>query len=297
MASSLQSTAPDYADALTAAWFEFDEDTKMPAWFPDTAETLQMLADGFTVPDSYFVFDVETVGGFDFHKALITEIGWGVVVDRQMANSEGLILDWTRHPGIDQAWLRNAVDETRRAMEEKGREFHFSYERLRDEGVPPLEALHTYSTLLYEYITRDELIVAHNGWRFDRGMVNGHMWRFFHGYKLPWRANSIFDTGLCEKAMQMNRPPYRDETLDEWFKRINAARIRGITWNLDQHCMTKYRLAERYHLDTSQSHQAGFDCLVTHYLMETFRSLMEVLTGCSGSPSPTAGQSTSSPRN
>jgi len=227
-------------------------------------------------PENYFIFDLETCG-FSPRKDLIVEVGWAVVRDRQIVNCEGMLLDWTRMPWVDQHWLRNQLLRVERAYTEKGRAWNIPYERLADEGVEPLEGLAVMGQLLHESVLDDEWIVGHNAWGFDRRMIDGATSRFLK-LKIPWKPGAIFDTGLMEKAAQLHRPQQPGESRDEWYGRVSANRA-SIQWNLDGHCVQKYKLVERFNLDLSEMHQAGFDCIFTHCLFETFRQIAEAYDG------------------
>lgn len=278
MAASAESGPRGLADAHADAWRRFiGRDEIPPSWFVDAAETLELLHQHHDFPDNYLVFDTETTGGFSPASALIVEVGWAVVRDRQLRDSQSLVLDWTRDPRIDQNWLAYSLDRTKREMEAQGKPRHFTYDYLRTHGVPPWEGLHVLVTLLYEALAHGDMLVGHNAWRFDRGMVNGHTARFMNGYQLPWGENHIVDTGLTEKGIGMNRPPYAYETLDDWYTRVNGSRIKGVTWSLDQVCVPKYRLVERFGLDMTQAHQAAFDCRCCWALLETYRALIVAL--------------------
>jgi hypothetical protein len=246
--------------------------------FRDEAEVLEALGQQFEFPDCYLVLDTETCG-FSPTKDVMVDLGWAVIRDRQIVNQDNLLLNWSAYPGVDHGYIQRQLLLLERKYGEIGRPFYYPWERLCDEGIPPLEAIHTYTTLIYEHIQRDEQIVGHGFWRFDRNMIDAHTQRFLSGYLLPWRLNSIIDTGLMEKAAQANRPPYDNDTLDEWFQRINNANIKGVKWNLENHCVPKYRLVERFNVDMRLMHTAGFDCTLIHYLMETLRQLTEVLSG------------------
>lgn len=229
-------------------------------------------------PDDYLVTDVETTG-YSFNNDYVIDIGWAVVRGGKIVHNEGLLLDWRKHPHADVSFIQNQLRRQAEDYAKQGRPHYYPWERLCDEGISPLEALHAYATLIWEYINRGEQIVGHGFWRFDRKMVDSHTQRFLKGYLLPWRQNSIMDTGLMEKAMQMNRPPWPGETLDEWNKRINNANAKGVKWNLETHCVPKYRLAERNGLNMSLIHTGGFDCVLIHHLLQTLRHLAGVLNG------------------
>ncbi len=244
--------------------------------FREEAEVLEALGRQYAFPDDYFVIDVETCG-FSFDRDFIVDVGWAVVVDRKITDSNSLLLDWSQVPA-DHGYIQSQLLRLEREYAQIGRPFYYPWERLCDEGVHPLEALHTYATLIYDYIQREEQMVGHGLWRFDRKMIDSHTHRFLQEYKLPWRLNSILDTGVIEKAAQASRPPYANETLDEWSKRVNNANIKGVKWNLEM-CSRKYRLIDRYQLDASKQHTGDFDCVLIHYQLETFRQLAEILNG------------------
>lgn len=250
----------------------------MPWEMQSEFNVLTQLGQVAAFPDNYFVADVETTG-YSFNNDYIIDVGWCVVRDGEIRHNEGLLLDWRRHPHADIAAIQRQLRRQADDYAQIGRPHYYPWERLCDEGVDPCEALHAYSTLIWEYINRGEQIVGHGLWRFDRKMIDSHTQRFLKGYLLPWRQNSIMDTGLMEKAMQTNRGPWPGETLDEWNRRINNANVKGVKWNLESHCVPKYRLAERYNLDMRLMHTGGFDCVLIHYLLNTFRQLSEVLNG------------------
>src|SRR5215471_18744769 len=79
--------------------------------------------------------DTETTG-VSFDDDLIWQAGHCLVKDRALVNKDGFILDWTRHPAVDQGWLRARLEETRRHVEQDaegrptGRTFQISYEKM-----------------------------------------------------------------------------------------------------------------------------------------------------------------------
>jgi len=280
MAQTAGSGPQGLADLHADAWRRFvGHDELPPDWFLDTAETLMLLHQHHDFPTDYMVFDVETVGGFDPTRALIIEVGWATVRNKVLVDAQSLVLDWTIDPRVEGGWLNDSLEYTKREMEKKGKPRHFTYDYLHEHGVPPWEGLHVMVTLLYDAFMRGEKLVGHNAWRFDRGMVTENAKRFMNGYQVPWGENRIIDTGLMEKGITMNRPPYDYETLDEWYTRVNNSRIKGVTWALDTVCVPKYHLVERFGLDMQKSHTAAFDCRCTHHLLETFREMIAALCG------------------
>lgn len=246
--------------AIMRHWFGPPGYSEIPPFWPN-------------YPDDYLFLDVETTGK-DFGLDLITEVGWAIVRGRRVIDYGGQLLNWQALlPPEQWAWVCDRLEECNAAMAAKSRPTHITPERLVAEGVSPIHALATYADILQGAIEYGDLLVGHNAWFFDRQMVDSNLLRFC-GRRLPWHANAIFDTGLVERASQMNRLPWLGDTLDKWQARA-AAYPYNTQWNLDVHCVRKYQLAERFNLDLSQLHRAGFDCVVGHLLFETYREIGE----------------------
>lgn len=228
------------------------------------------------IPDDYLVLDVETLG---YGKEVpIAQIGWGVVKDRQLVNVESLLLNWLL-PEYGQCpdWVRSQILRITGDMAKKGKRYCTTAERMEREGLDPFDVIDSYRKLINMYVDTGGLVVGHNVWAFDRIRIDHHCRQFFDE-SIRWRPNSIFDTGLTEKAAQSNRPPFPEETLDAYYQRINGG-FSKIKWNLEEHCVTKYKLAERYGVDPSLAHDAGHDCRLTYCLFETYREITESMYG------------------
>ena len=243
-------------------------------------EALRLLGEQFVFPDTYLALDTETTG-FSRTQDYIIDAGWAVIKDRQIVNQESLLIDWSKLDGVNCSVIQQKLIKQAEDYAEMGRPHYYPWERLKDEGEHPLDVLYAYASLIYEHVIRDDsIIVGHGFWKFDREMIDSHTFRFLKGWKAPWKHNSIFDTGLTEKALQMNRPPTEVETLDDWLRKINGSRMKGVYWSMDRHCEPKYQLSRRFDgVDMSQMHTAGFDCTLIHHLLETFRQLFEVIHG------------------
>lgn len=244
----------------------------------DTLNPLQEVIGG--LPDHYTVFDTETTG-FRFSSDLIVEVGWCVVRDRKVESYGGCVIDWTTSPIVTPAWLQDKLARTKEAVEFKkgkptGKNYRFTYDVLSEEGAEPREALETFRSMLAERVERNELLIGHNAWHFDANMVNGNFQRFTDTGKIDWKVNSIFDTGLVEKASQLGpgMRPWPDDNLTTYFKRISNRRA-AVKWALDTHCVPKYGLVEKHDLQMDEAHTAGFDCYVNHLLLEHWREAME----------------------
>lgn len=223
-------------------------------------------------PDNYVVFDTET-SGRDFRLDLILEFGWAIVSNRQVVDTAGVIINWYGHPAVDWSDLCRRMESCRVAMANKGRTYHFTPERLLAEGVPYDIALPQIHDILLGAMRG--LTIGHNFWSFDRNMLDSLRVRFVDGQRYEWPVNSIFDTGMAERASQLNRVPWSNDTMASWHERVSKPPYKGVRWALDDWMTPKYNLAKRYNLNTDMAHTAGADCCTTHAAFDTFRLISE----------------------
>jgi len=245
--------------------------------FRNEAEVLELCSRTFSFPDSYAIIDCETTG-FSREDDLIIDVGWMVVKENAVLHECSMLLDWSQHD-VDHAFLKDQLLRQATEYGRAGRQHHYSWERLCSEGLPPMEVLQAFAMFIYDYINKPgSMVIGHGFWNFDREMIDAHTNKFMGGYVLPWQPDSIFDTGLLEKAAQSLVFPYAGETLDMWYTRINAHHIR-VKYNLEGHCVPKYHLIERYGADLAGMHTAACDCRLIYCLYDTYKQLTEVLNG------------------
>jgi hypothetical protein len=191
---------------------------------------------------------------------------------------ESLLLNWSLPQyDLDPAWIREQIDRITQQMAAQGKTYCTTYERMCSEGIDPIDGIEALLDLLQTYIKAGQKIVGHNAWAFDRVRVDHHTSQFFDEV-IDWGTDSLIDTGMIEKAAQMNRPPYAGEPLSEWYSRVRGG-FSHIKWNLENHCVEKYRLVERFGVDPHLAHDAGHDCRMTHALFETYRQITEAFLG------------------
>lgn len=237
-------------------------------------QVLRDFASYFPLPDDYLVIDIET-SGFSSDKDVIIEAGWAVVRARKVVHYTGLLLDWSKVPGVDTGRIQSQLAQQATAYQQKGRPHYFPWERLQAEGEDPREVLQAYMTLLRDYMQRPyPALVGHGAWRFDRQFIDKSLQRYLPDAYVPWVPNCVLDTGLIEKSLYLGTYPWAGDTLDLWSDRTNRAYLRQ-KWNLPEHCEQKYKLSSRTGLDPALSHTAGADCVMTHALLETYREMLE----------------------
>lgn len=222
-------------------------------------------------PSNYVSIDIETTG-FSPTNDYVIELGWTTAVNRQAVEVSSILVDWSTCPGIDWGYFCHRMATTAAKMAERGRPYHFTPEMLRDQGLPFDEAMARIRQVLDKALTG--VVVAHNGWQFDRSRLNGLRQRYIDNRPFNFHETSLIDTGLFEKASQQSRTPWAGETLPNWYSRA-AAPPWNIKWSLEEIIIPKYGLDRRYGLNPQLAHRGAFDSRVCHHAFETFRDIGE----------------------
>ena len=128
---------------------------------------------GGTFPVDYTTFDTET-SGFSPARDVIVEWGHCIVRDRKVVDQNSILINWFGSGLIDDTWLAQSLLRVQRHMADDGRNFAITEERLRDEGSSPEEILPWMHEFLMTLLDSDEILVCHNGWRFDVRMLESH---------------------------------------------------------------------------------------------------------------------------
>lgn len=248
--------------ASRSGWFLADELDLVGA-------TMRHIFGPAGIPESYLVVDLETTG-FKKDYDVVTQVGWAVVVNRQIVNCEALYLNWEGTEFVEHGWMRHRLRQQADNMAQRGIQQKITADMLERLGIEPLSVLNVLFDLMLGYVSRNQLIVGHNFWKFDSAFLDYAFDRFMRK-EFPWTHSSIMDTGIVEKASQLNLPRYESETLDDWFDRVERKRAHS-KWGLDS-CVQKYNITQRFGLGLDQHHDAGHDCRLTWAVFETFREL------------------------
>jgi hypothetical protein len=240
----------------------------------------ERFAGRFGFPHNYTCVDLET-NGVKPATHQICAIGHTIVRDGRPAETKEVFLNWPDFPDIDHLEFQRHLHDAERGMTGQGKPFHHTWERLQSQGRPPLEVLQKYLEMFEAMEARREILVAHNGWRFDIELFQAH----FHNWlNIPFIFDPelVYDTGIAEKASQLDDYddplPLTGETLQQFSWRIGELPRRGVYWALDRYCDEQYGLFEKAGVDHSQAHSAGADSLVLAYLMEEHKKLAGVAT-------------------
>lgn len=229
-------------------------------------------------PDDYVCFDLETTG-FSRKNDYIVEWGHCIVRDRKPTNRLNIIINWYDSGLVagGDAWLTKQLHRVRHEMRKAGREFRVTPEIMQRDGVSPEEALPWIFDFLTMLKEQEEILVTHNGWKFDVEMLQNHFQDFMEE-EFEFDPNRLIDTGSVEKASQIyddqRALPCKGETMKDYFIRMAHWILPGVYWNLDTWCVEKYDLANKYGADISEAHAADYDAWLVHLLMEEFRALL-----------------------
>lgn len=222
------------------------------------------------VPGTYLAFDVETTGtkrGED----LITMIGFCAVERGEPVFYEGKFLNWYEYDKkvITDSWLDKKLMDLSWKMGDK---WHgISPETLREKGEPPLDVLEYMLAVFEEYREKGAVFAAHNMLRTDAPLVQLTLAEFI-GAEWIFYDDEVLDTAAVEKAAAIGVLPDPAETVTGYFKRVLGIRSTA-KYNMDL-CVSKYAMDESYDFDLNERHQADFDALLVHYLIEEHRALV-----------------------
>jgi DNA polymerase III epsilon subunit-like protein len=262
------------------------------AWPPLRARADRLLAemvntwfkrfsDRYQFPDSYTTLDLET-SGFQPGVHLICTYGFTQVRGRKPVLTKEVVLNWPdfgAQYGVDLHKLSDDLERVRTAMEAKHQSFHHTWDYLRC-GIDPGKALEQLLALIESAEERKEMLVTHNGWRFDIEFIRAH----FNDYlklRFGFEPDGVFDTGAMEKASQLadaaNPLPAPGESLQTFSRRIGSVYAPGVFWALDRHCAGRYDLYAKSGLQPAQMHNAAADSLLLHHLFEAHRDLAAAL--------------------
>lgn len=229
---------------------------------------------GGTWPKTYCCVDTETTG-YSPADDVITEWGHCLVEDGEIVDQLGLVVDWTGRTTPPDYWIANKLERLRKGFELQGKTSHMSYERMKDEGMPPDEAFAFIKEFTDRLKARNVPFVLHNH-NFDEKILSANFLQFTKCKGFTF-GDMLIDTECVEKATQLAENerchPKKNDSLRDYFHRVRYTRVAGVKSNLDDHCFTKYKFAERG-VDPESMHGAKTDAFCCHLLMESFSKLI-----------------------
>jgi DNA polymerase III epsilon subunit-like protein len=200
------------------------------------------------------VFDTET-NGTQISSSRILQYGFCCVENRKIVKKESFIVNH----GPDLEIPKGAFDV-----------HGISVERTLAEGVPFTECVERLANMFKEWRKLGLMFVGHNMMAFDAPLFEQECIRAKSPFKFD--ENEIVDTGMMVKADQLGMSYRLNDTLRSFGKWVSNVRARGVFWSLDRYCYEEYKLREISGINKEDAHDAGVDCMLTHFLLERLRS-------------------------
>ena len=208
------------------------------------------------IPKKYLVLDCET-SGVDRTRDIIIQVGFCAVEDGKSQNMGAFLVK--RPPGAVRNWeMTTKITRITQAD--------------LDAAEPPEKVFPMFMNLIQTWLDNGHLLVGHNFIQFDLPFFN----REFAAIKEPRRipAEKCLDTGMMVKASRINMQMKQGESFRSFASRVNGIRRRGLLWSLDKYCFDEYELS-KLGVDRDEAHDAGYDCFMTHLVLEAMRKRYE----------------------
>jgi hypothetical protein len=239
-------------------------------------------AAGFTIPSTYITFDLETTG-LKPHRVFITQAGHLSVTAGIPGEPFSTLLGWPKTNAINQADFREQLIEVENDYLSRNDRYRFSYDLLNRDGADPLRIVELYHDTFVAHQAQGGSFATHNGAKFDTQVWQSHFRKYLDS-DFCFNLERMHDTGLVEKAIGLSRRrfeqgksewlPHPDESRAWFYHRTINEYGHKLGWGLGD-TIKKYGLDRAFNLDLDNSHTAGFDCTMTHLLVEKHRQLME----------------------
>jgi DNA polymerase III epsilon subunit-like protein len=230
------------------------------------------------LPSNYLVFDIETTG-LDTNMDLPAQLGWAVVENNRVVDSGARFMNWLddRSPE-DVNWIEQRILRTKQQFEFKngfatGNVYSVSADRMR-AGEKPVKVLSDFCKLVADCRKNGFSFLAHNGLRHDQPIIDRVMGEVSEGeMRFRFKPSDYFDTLSIEKSVQILPELSPNESWLDFARRayhLGGYKIKG---SLDRHCSVKYDLPRKHGLSMEKAHEADFDCVLTHHLMQEYKEI------------------------
>lgn len=222
----------------------------------------------FGFPKTYAVIDCETTG-FSRERDLIIDLGFADVVDDALKRKDSFLLNWAGCVDGQEEYYADKLRHQAADYAAQGLTHSYDWERLCRDGKNPREVLSWLSAGLRNSIDQGNCVVGHGFVNFDAPMISANIQRSGAEDFYDWGDLCLVDTGLIEKAIQLEEPPLESETMLSWYKRVNRP-VAGVKWALAKHCQEKYRVMG----DDATPHTGLADVSAIHKLMNIYKGLL-----------------------
>lgn len=211
------------------------------------------------LPESYLVVDFETNGLLPSSDRVLS-VGYLAVRDRVPVGAphSHLVKHGAEVVNPPAAFAANGITP----------------QMMAERGLPHAALFAALVEALEEGRRRKCMVLGHNFVSFDALFLSAEARRANCAFQ--FEADDVLDTGMLVKAQRLQEGMRATETLREFFRRVYNIRSH-LKWGLDW-CHENYGLKE-FTAARGAMHDAGDDCLRTHYVFERLRQGFAVNKG------------------
>lgn len=214
------------------------------------------------LPDSYLVVDIETTGLAQDDVPI--QIGWAIVLGGRLVNNAHELINWSTI--IPDDWMDFRLTRTAEQVRQRDNTDYVFNTRMLKAGRHYPDVFRDFLSLVAACDESAMTVVCHNGLRVDVAMIDRAARHYLDRRFEPVR---YFDTMALERGLQTRKMLLPGESWDQYCRRVYYAGGSKVKSSLHGWCMPRYKLA----VDTDRVHQADYDCLMTHQLLEAYRNL------------------------
>lgn len=149
---------------------------------------------------------------------------------------------------------------------------HIDYEKSQRCGIEPQEAYQMLHEIILKAMSMGMMVCGHNLYSFDIPFFQNELSRM--GINFRFAENEVVDTAMLVKAMQIGILPGESETSYAYWSRVRDFRAKGIYYSLDRYCIERFQLAQKHGVSKSSAHDAGYDCWMSHLLVEEMNKIV-----------------------
>ena len=227
------------------------------------------------LPSNYLVVDIET-SALQPNDGFIWNIGMRATLDRAPQSEKGEDFYLLQPP----AMLKTATFEINRRKANaqsipldkssshipvRDDQYYKAEQSFVDEvtskGKDPKVVLQHVADTINMFVDNKWYLAGQNICKFDLFWLDYHF--KYYGIKCDLPVDRIIDVGVLIKAAQLRRSQAVNESCKAFYHRVASERAKGVFFALERFCVPYFGMIEKYGLDMSQAHGAGFDCYLT----------------------------------
>ena len=248
-------------------------------WMPDhttMVHNLRMIMGTVAMPANYLVLDLETTG-VEPRTGYIWQIGFYPVINCVAKHEYGMAIQLKQSEYIaktakfeidrrTEKLAAEAMAAGRDVKENFYKQAESQFVDLLSSGVEPAEGLALAAETIRACVDSGYYLVGQNFVKFDIPFLVWACKSIVISLEFPKR--NLIDTGMLIKAGKLKRRMLDRETPSAFYSRIAGQRARGCYYALERFAIPAYHLDTRHGVDTTKTHDAGYDCWITALLLQ-----------------------------